>query len=201
MKREAVLDENGTVCLYTLRGNGKILDIKLYGKAGMKKQHREESETSEDPEDFVPSEHKELGYIYAKVNRGMGYAEVSYSEAFEASKGYGKLLYLKLAKWCLQQDIHHIVGLVVNTEAMPILTRSKIPGVHHRAWVHESFYKNEKKTIETPKEKGVHFREEVYPYGLSQKSLLRVTNKDLTLEQWKALIPCYVDTVLPGATD
>jgi GNAT superfamily N-acetyltransferase len=120
-----VADINGTVCRYIRDDNQLILA--LYGREGMTKVPREESETSDNKEDIDRDTHVPLAKLQVEIKETRHLVHVDYAAALEEGKGYSKLLYLKLAKWCRNNGFKKITGTITNKEALPLYVRYKIP--------------------------------------------------------------------------
>jgi hypothetical protein len=128
----AKIPEHGTAVRYEHKGD--TLKLTLYGKPDMPKLPRTEEETSDNQRDIDWTEHTDLCYIRCYL-KAPHYCFVDLSESREENKGYTKLLYLKLAKWCLKKGYTHIIGNVVEKSAIPIFMRYRIPKSTHRIWI------------------------------------------------------------------
>jgi hypothetical protein len=189
--RKAKVPDTGTVCTYSLQGDS--FHLTLHGRKGMPKIHREESETSEDPND-LEEHHDLLAEIFGKVkdcSEGKFlYVDYTETKENEGNKGYAKLLYLKLALWCKKHDIHFITGMIGNTEAIPLILREKIPGARNRIWIKMS----DEETIKTARNARVKLTRSHCPFR--NIDMMEVMNQPLNQGRLKACVPCYVATEL-----
>jgi hypothetical protein len=188
MKRKADIADNGTVCLYKHTHNK--LRLYLYGKTQMDKQHREESETSDNEHD-IRSHHVPLASLNCSLKGHQCYVE--YSNSQEEGKGYSKLLYLKLAKWCRSHNIKSITGHIQNDKAIPFYVRKHIPSTHTRIWIDPYWYEA---TQDRPEMKDVEFKESACDADRFTNKYEVMNPSSLTKDQLIYLVPFWVSTEL-----
>jgi hypothetical protein len=177
--KTARIPDNGTVCKYVVSSDKKELRIELHGRPDMPKLKREEHETSDDEADVQEDEHTLLGSIECGLHPEEHTCVLFHSQAMEKEKGYGKLLYLKLALWCKKNHFKYIDGRVVNEKAMPLLLRYNLPGT--------------RTVISIDNHNDLAKEEALEDMGIKLKEVgkhLVVQNTKLTHEQMIALIPC-----------
>jgi hypothetical protein len=183
----AAIGYNGTVTTYTKDDTGDRLTVELWGRQNMKKQHRPEYESSDDPEDLNKSKHIKLAAI--RCNLKKPYCYVAMTDSWESEKNYAKLLYLKLAKWCRENGYHHITGWIVNSHAIPIFLRYNIPNSTHRIWLHGEG------PMEYAEENGISTHKSRFEYRKVTWDEVDLPDH-LTEDDWKGLVPFWVDTEL-----
>jgi GNAT superfamily N-acetyltransferase len=123
-----------------------------------------------------------LGFVRCNV---MGphtlYLEQTYINPKSRDQGLGKLLYLKLFKWCRDHGFSSITGYVVEVSAIPILVRYKMAGA--RTYL----YTDSSKQIDKWEKLGLQ--------PIKHGDVWYITH-DIEPSLLKKLIPCHVVTYI-----